>query len=377
MGGDLLAGQHGVDRQQPEALDATGTPALDAVGVVDRAAEDLAAAADPEDPGRRREHGPVEAALSHPRQIGRDVLGAREGPRGRHRRGRPAAPRTRHARRGRARAARRGSSRRGSAAPRRATLPGRDRHARSPPPRRAARGAASARHRRRPCRCSSVSRSGPGASSAASPRNRLRTKPARRSRVASGTSDHVPYRWANAPPRSMSATSSAAASACSTHAVVDEVGQVDLGRTAGALEDHQLVVGRATSRTPPPSPATATGRARATASPSAPARTRPLTTTCERVSASGFSSTGFIRTSGSTPAARACSHWATPISPPSTTRALFDMFCALNGTTSTPWRANQRHSAVTSQLLPAPDVQPSTISGRIPRSRSRTRGPVR
>ena len=83
------------------------------------------------------------------------------------------------------------------------------------------------------------------------------------------------------------------------------------------------------------------------------------------MSASGFSSTGFIRTSGSTPAARACSHWATPISPPSTTRALFDMFWALNGTTSTPWRANHRHSAVTSQLLPAPDVQPSTISGRI------------
>src|SRR5215212_7452623 len=96
-----------------------------------------------------------------------------------------------------------------------------------------------------------------------------------------------------------------------------------------------------------------------------PAEARPSITTCDRVSASGFSRTGFIRTSGSTPAARAWSHWATPISPPSTTRALFDMFWALNGTTSTPWRANHRHSAVTSQLLPAPDVQPSTISGRI------------
>ena len=38
------------------------------------------------------------------------------------------------------------------------------------------------------------------------------------------------------------------------------------------------------------------------------------------------------------------------------------MFWALNGTTSTPWRANHRHSAVTSQLFPAPDVHPSTIS---------------
>ena len=58
---DLLAGEHGVERQQAEAVDAPRPPTLDAAGVVDRAAEDLAAAADPEDPGRRRGDGPVEA----------------------------------------------------------------------------------------------------------------------------------------------------------------------------------------------------------------------------------------------------------------------------------------------------------------------------
>ena len=62
VGRDLLAGEHGVDRQEAEAVDATGMTALDAVGVVDRAAEDLAAAADPEDPARCGDHGPVEAA---------------------------------------------------------------------------------------------------------------------------------------------------------------------------------------------------------------------------------------------------------------------------------------------------------------------------
>ena len=71
-----------------------------------------------------------------------------------------------------------------------------------------------------------------------------------------------------------------------------------------------------------------------------------------------------MSTDGSIRAARACSHCATPISPPSTTLALFDMFCALNGTTSTPCRENHRASAVTSRLLPAVDVQPSTMSGR-------------
>ena len=40
------------------------------------------------------------------------------------------------------------------------------------------------------------------------------------------------------------------------------------------------------------------------------------------------------------------------------------MFCALNGATFRPRRAYQRHSAVASQLLPAPLVVPSTITQR-------------
>ena len=50
----------------------------------------------------------------------------------------------------------------------------------------------------------------------------------------------------------------------------------------------------------------------------------------------GFSSTGFIRTSGSARAASAWRYWATPISPPRATRELFDMFWPLNGATRRP-----------------------------------------
>jgi len=53
-----------------------------------------------------------------------------------------------------------------------------------------------------------------------------------------------------------------------------------------------------------------------------------------------LSSTGFIWTLGATPAARAWSAWARPISPPSAvTAALFDMFCGLKGLTLKPLRA--------------------------------------
>jgi len=41
------------------------------------------------------------------------------------------------------------------------------------------------------------------------------------------------------------------------------------------------------------------------------------------------------------------------------------MFCALNGATLTPWRANQRHSAVATNDFPASDVHPSTMIGLI------------
>ena len=76
-----------------------------------------------------------------------------------------------------------------------------------------------------------------------------------------------------------------------------------------------------------------------------------------------------MRTSGVAPAASAWKYCALPISPgvpsrPATTRAWLLMFCALNGATRRPWRAYQRHSAVASQVVPAPLVQPSTITAR-------------
>ena len=89
--------------------------------------------------------------------------------------------------------------------------------------------------------------------------------------------------------------------------------------------------------------------------------TTPRTTTWLVVSLSGLRSTGFMRTSGSTAAASACSHWAVPISPPSTTRALLDMFWALKGATRIPCRDDHRQRAVTSRLLPALLDTPCTI----------------
>ncbi len=68
---------------------------------------------------------------------------------------------------------------------------------------------------------------------------------------------------------------------------------------------------------------------------------------------------------GSTPAARAWSDWARPISDPSPqTAALFDMFWALNGATRHPRRANIRQNAAVSRLLPTWDAVPWIISVR-------------
>src|SRR5262249_18808977 len=70
---------------------------------------------------------------------------------------------------------------------------------------------------------------------------------------------------------------------------------------------------------------------------------------------------GLNRTLGASPAARACMAWARPISPPSTVTAeLLDMFCALNGATRTPVRANNRQSPATTIDLPASEVVPAT-----------------
>src|SRR3989338_6435132 len=92
-------------------------------------------------------------------------------------------------------------------------------------------------------------------------------------------------------------------------------------------------------------------------------RARPWMITWAPVSLLGLSSTGFISVCGASPAAWACTAWARPISPPSAVTALLSaIFCGLNGTTLTPWRLSQRHSAVTKVLLPASEVVPCTIN---------------
>src|SRR6201996_7180160 len=91
--------------------------------------------------------------------------------------------------------------------------------------------------------------------------------------------------------------------------------------------------------------------------------TCPLTTSCEVMSLPGLSRIGLNRTLGAKPAARACIAWARPISPPSTVTAeLFDMFCALNGATRIPLRANSRQSPATTTDFPASEVVPATSS---------------
>ena len=63
-------------------------------------------------------------------------------------------------------------------------------------------------------------------------------------------------------------------------------------------------------------------------------RTSPLTMTWEPMSLVGFKRMGFIRTSGSTPAASACITCARPISRPSRViKELRAMFWDLKGTT--------------------------------------------
>jgi len=80
-----------------------------------------------------------------------------------------------------------------------------------------------------------------------------------------------------------------------------------------------------------------------------------------------LSSTGFIATSGTAPAAIAWIHCARPISPPSAqTIELFDMFCALYGATRMPRRWNARQTPVVTTLLPASEVVPAMSSALMP-----------
>src|SRR5262252_4960592 len=87
--------------------------------------------------------------------------------------------------------------------------------------------------------------------------------------------------------------------------------------------------------------------------------------TCAPISLCGLSRTGFICTVGAARAARACSAWARPISPPSTvTAALFDIFCGLNGRTLKPRSVRIRAKPATISDLPTSDPVPWNISVR-------------
>lgn len=93
--------------------------------------------------------------------------------------------------------------------------------------------------------------------------------------------------------------------------------------------------------------------------------TRPWTTTCEPISLCGFKSTGFMCTVIGRRAARACSAWARPISPPSAvTAALFDMFCGLNGATFSPRKVSARASPATISDLPTSEPVPWNMMAR-------------
>ena len=202
--------------------------------------------------------GVIETPASHPREVGGHVLRARKhdhSPRPSRSADRVAS---RRARRGRADGTRRDSTRTDSARPRPAArrLGG---AARTVAPSSSGSSCASigtTPEAAMPVR--SVTIVGPGSKSDGVAAELVQHERTQAIRVASGTSDHVPKRCANAPPRSMSATSTAAASACATHAVVDEVGEVDLRRASRTLDDHELVLARATRRTSLRSRATGT-----------------------------------------------------------------------------------------------------------------------
>ena len=115
--------------------------------------------------------------------------------------------------------------------------------------------------------------------------------------------------------------------------------QIDLGGAARAFDQNQIALRRQFGkRGEHVGQETLTGGEIVACALIEPTRW-PRSTTWAPLSASGFNRTGFIAVTGSHPAARACSAWARPISPPSVvTAALFDMFCGLNGATFSPCR---------------------------------------
>ena len=188
-----------------------------------------------------------------------------------------------------------------------------------------------------------------------------------RVRSDSGSTRCVPARLAMTPPRSISPTSTTGTSAASAKPIlamspwrklVSAGLPAPSTKTISACSDRcaklSSTAGNRTAR-----------RSRNSAARNVPRRL-PWTITCAPVSVSGFSSTGFMWTLGGIRAARACTCWARPISPPSTaTAALFDMFCGLKGATFNPRRTSARASPATSVDLPALDPVPWIISAGV------------
>src|SRR5690606_16117918 len=80
----------------------------------------------------------------------------------------------------------------------------------------------------------------------------------------------------------------------------------------------------------------------------------------------GLRRTGFMAVIGSRQAARACSAWARPISPPSAvTAALLLMFCGLNGATRKPRLARARQSPATISDFPTSEPVPMNMSALV------------
>ena len=148
----------------------------------------------------------------------------------------------------------------------------------------------------------------------------------------------VPTRLAMTPPRSMSPTSTTGTSAARAKPMLAMSPARRLTSDADpapstSTRSHSAARRPKLSSTAPSSLGFSAWYSRALALP----KTLPCTTTWAPISLWGFSSTGFMCTLGGTRAARACSAWARPISPPSAvTAALFDMFCGLNGRTLRP-----------------------------------------
>ena len=200
----------------------------------------------------------------------------------------------------------------------------------------------------------------PSSNSERSPRNRFIAKPAIIAASCGSITALVPTMEAMTPPRSMSPTSTTGTSAARANPMLAMSPCRRL--TSAGLPAPSTITRSYVSRRRSNAARTGASRLPRLAMYCAASSLRsavPLTTTCALRLPSGFSSTGFMSVEGSSPAARACSAWARPISPPSEqAAALFDMFCGLKGATLIPRRCAMRHRAATRSDLPTSEPVP-------------------